>query len=147
MGKKKRIRSIAVCVFRRGDRIFVAEGYDSHKRETFYRPLGGGIKFGERAADTIHRELMEEIDAEVSDVRYLGTLENIFVYEGEPGHQIALVFDGRFNDPTMNDDEYTVEGREDNDLLFTATWKSLDFFRDGKAPLYPDGLLTLLENQ
>ena len=32
--KKRRIRPLALCVFRREDKIFVARGYDSHKDQT-----------------------------------------------------------------------------------------------------------------
>ena len=45
--KKNRIRPLAICVFLNNNRILVAEGYDPIKQQTFYRPLGGGIEFGE----------------------------------------------------------------------------------------------------
>jgi len=144
--KKKKIRPLALCVFRRGDKIFVAEGHDPAKNQTFYRPIGGGIEFGERAAETVAREVMEEINAEVADLVYIGTLENIFTYESNPGHEICLMFDGRFVDETLNADDYSVIGEDDGEVLFTATWKPLSFFRAGNAPLYPDGLLNLLDD-
>ena len=143
--KKKKIRPLALCVFRRGDKIFVAEGHDPANNKTFYRPIGGGIEFGERASETVAREVMEEINAEVADLVYIGTLENIFTYEGNPGHEICLMFDGRFVDETLNADDYSVIGVDDGEILFTATWKPLSFFREGHAPLYPDGLLQLLD--
>ena len=93
--KKKRIRPLAICVFRRNDRILVAEGYDSIKKQTFYRPLGGAIEFGERGEDTVRRELKEEINVEVGELHYIGTLENIFIFNGTPGHEIVIVYDGR----------------------------------------------------
>ena len=82
--KKKRIRPLALCVFRRGDKIFVSQGYNSRKDQTFFRPIGGKIEFGERAAEAVAREVQEEIGAEIADLKYLGTLENIFTYEGKP---------------------------------------------------------------
>ena len=100
--KKRRIRPLALCVFRREDKIFVSRGYDSHTGETFYRPIGGKIEFSERGAETVAREVREEIDAEVADLFYLGTLENIFFYEGAPHHEIIMIYDGRFCDPVMN---------------------------------------------
>jgi ADP-ribose pyrophosphatase YjhB (NUDIX family) len=71
------ILPLAICIFQNGDQIFVGEGYDPVKQETFYRPLGGGIEFGELAEETIHRELREEVGAEAVSVQYLFTLENI----------------------------------------------------------------------
>jgi len=85
------IRPLAICLFRHTDKILVSEEHDPSKGETFYRPLGGGIEFGEHSLDTIYRELMEEIGAEVKDLVYLGTLENIYVFNGIPGHEIVQV--------------------------------------------------------
>lgn len=146
MSKKHRIRPLALCVFRRGDSIFVAAGFDDLKQQRFFRPIGGGIEFGEYAVHALEREIREEINAEIADVRYLGTLENIFVYNGETGHEIVLMFDGRFVDDFRNHDDYTVQGRDDNRTLYTASWMALDYFRQGHAPLYPNGLLGLLDN-
>ncbi|MDP2995048.1 MAG: NUDIX domain-containing protein [Anaerolineales bacterium] len=84
--REEKIRQIAICVCRDGDRILVAEGHDSKKGQTFYRPLGGAIDFGERGAEAVRREFREEIAAELTDVRYVGMLENIFTYEGQRGH-------------------------------------------------------------
>ena len=143
--KKKRIRPLALCVFRRGDKIFVSRGYDAHKDETFYRPIGGRIEFGERGRDAVAREVREELNASLVDVAYLGALENIFSYEGRPGHEIVLIFDGRFQDPALNADDIQLTGRDGDAVLYTAGWKRLDFFRrDGAPPLYPPGLLELL---
>jgi ADP-ribose pyrophosphatase YjhB (NUDIX family) len=48
------------------------------------------IKFGQRSKDCIVREIREELQAEVKDLRHVGTIENIFEYEGELGHEIVL---------------------------------------------------------
>ena len=107
----------------------MSQGYDSRINQTFYRPIGGKIEFGERAADTVTREVREEISAEIADLAYLGTLENIFTYEGQPGHEIVMIYDGRFLDPAMNRDDVMVQGTDDGDILYEAGWKRLDFFR------------------
>lgn len=144
--KKRRIRPLALCVFRREDLIFVSRGYDSRKDESFYRPIGGRIEFGERGADALAREVREEINAAVCDLVYLGTLENIFTYEGKPHHEIVMIYDGCFRDPAMNLDDYTVAGVDDGEILYQACWKRLDYFRaDNAPPLYPAGLLNLLD--
>lgn len=142
----ERIRPLAICVFTQGDRILVAEGYDPVKRETFYRPLGGAIEFGERGSDTLTRELREELGAEVIDLRYLGTLENIFVFNGRPGHEIVLVYDGAFTDRALYQ-RRELKGREHDGSTFRAMWKARDEFRPGTAPVYPDGLLALIKDR
>ena len=141
-----RIRPLAICIFRNQDRILVAEGYDPVKKQTFYRPLGGRIEFGEWSYETICRELMEEIDVEVKrdSLRYLGTLENIFVFNGIPGHEIVMVYDGELCPPELYDQAVIVGKEVDIDEAFTAMWKSLDEIGVGKSILYPDGLLELL---
>jgi len=138
------IRPIAICVFRRNDSLFVFEGHDWVKGETFYRPLGGGIEFGEYGIQATAREIREEIGEEVANLRYLGTLENIFTCNGKPGHEIVQVYEGEFADRRMYERE-SMEGREDCGTPFKAMWKPLADFQRGHAPLYPDGLLQLLE--
>lgn len=138
------IRPLAICVFRYHDRILVARGHDPVKRETFYRPLGGGIEFGEYSEQTIHRELLEEIGAEVCELKYLGTLENIYVFNGTPGHEIVLVYDGTLKDSGLYEQSIIIGKEVDIDASFQASWKHIDEFRDGKLTLYPTGLLKLL---
>jgi len=142
--KKNKIRPLAICIFRNNDRILVAEGYDPVKKQTFYRPLGGAIEFGETSEETIHRELMEEIGAEVRDLKYLGTLENIFVFNGTPGHEIVQVYDGVLKDSGLYE-QAEVEGNEaDVGESFKAVWKKISDFVEGKSTLYPSGLLDLM---
>ena len=140
------IRPLAICVFRNRDRILVAEGYDPIKGETFYRPLGGGIEFGERSEEAICRELMEEIGVELMQdtLKYLGAVENIFTFNGSPGHEIVLIYDGALEDSGLYD-QAVILGKEANGEEIRAMWKNLDDFRAGKSTLYPDGLLEMLE--
>lgn len=138
------IRPIAICVFRHNGRILAAEGRDPLKRRTFYRPLGGAIEFGEYSADTIARELSEELGAAVVDIRYLGAIENVFTYDGQTGHEIVMVYDGAFADRSLYE-RPVIEGVEDNGLSFRAVWVKLADCDDPAAPpLYPTGLLKLL---
>jgi 8-oxo-dGTP pyrophosphatase MutT (NUDIX family) len=147
MSKKKRVRPLAICVFRHRDRILVMEGYDPVKKEYFYRPLGGGIEFGEPGAETICRELMEEINVEVDrqSLSYLGTLENIFVFNGEPGHEIVMIYDGALKEAGLYE-RAVIVGKEVDGEEFRAIWKNINEFGEGKSILYPTGLLEMLNN-
>ena len=141
------IRPIAVCVFRKDNRILVFEGYDPSERKTFYRPLGGGIEFGESSEETIQRELKEEINAEVKELHYLGTLENIYTFDGTPGHEIVQVYDGALKESGLYEQAVIVGHEADVDESFKAMWKRLNEFGAGKSILYPDGLLELLKSK
>jgi len=144
--KKQRIRPLAICVFRNQDRILVNQGYDPVKDQYFYRPLGGGIEFGEPSYETVCRELMEEIQVEVDreSLVYLGTIENIFHFNGIPGHEIVLIYDGRLK-PTGLYKQSVIIGHEANGEEILAEWKHIDEFGEGKAILYPTGLLEMLK--
>ena len=83
-----RIRTIVLGIFLHEDRLLVFRGDDPTRNVVFYRPLGGGIEFGEPSADAFVREIREELGAELTAVRYLGMLENIFTHAGKRGHEI-----------------------------------------------------------
>jgi 8-oxo-dGTP pyrophosphatase MutT (NUDIX family) len=140
-----KIRPLAICVFRSHNRILVNQGYDPLKSEYFYRPLGGGIEFGEPSRETVCRELLEELQVEVDQqsLEYLGALENIFIFNGTPSHEIVLVYDGRLKEAGLYDRSVIV-GKEANGEEIRAGWKDLADFGEGKASLYPTGLLEML---
>ena len=138
-----RIRVLSIAVFRAGDRILVARGRDPATGTDFYRPLGGGVEFGERAAEALAREIREELAAEIGDVRLLGVLENVFAYDGGPRHEVVFVHDARFRDPTLYDRE-ALAVVEPGAGWEPARWLPLAQFGDGAHRLVPDGLLALL---
>jgi ADP-ribose pyrophosphatase YjhB (NUDIX family) len=146
--KPGKVRPIALCVFRNDGRILVQEGFDRVKEQAFYRPLGGTIEFGELSQDTVVRELREELSVEVTQVRYLGTLENIFVLKGQMGHEIIMVYDGVLTDPSLYH-LTEITGYEDDSHPLKARWITLSDYHpqvvSTRPPLYPTGLYKLLE--
>lgn len=143
MSKKNKIRPIAICLFRHGDRILVVESTDRSTGQNFVRPAGGGIDFGETSLQAIAREIQEELDAEITQVRFLGVLESRFECHGEPGHEIVFVYDAVFADRRFYDQD-EIPGQEGDDK-FMAVWRSLGDLRTGRVRLVPEGLWTLLE--
>jgi 8-oxo-dGTP pyrophosphatase MutT (NUDIX family) len=141
--KSGKIRPLAIGIFLRNDDILVFEGYDPKKEQRFYRPLGGAIEFGEYGYQALIREMREEIGVEVKDIHYLGVCENILYYDGQPGHEIVLIYEGTLvGNAIYNQDSFT--GHEDDGSPMQVVWKSLAGFRRGEAPLYPHGLLDML---
>lgn len=142
--KPNTIRPIAICIIRNGESLLLFEGRDETKQETFYRPLGGSIEFGEYSIDTVRRELIEEIGVKIHNIRYRGFLENVFTYEGDQWHEIVIVYEAELSDTTFLE-KHVITGYEDDGSPFKVVWKTLGFFREASAPLYPEGLLELLE--
>ncbi len=65
----------------------------------FHRLVGGSVELGERSVDAMVREIGEELGTTLREPRLLGVLENQFVFEGEPGHEIVFVYAGELADP------------------------------------------------
>ncbi|MEI6529607.1 MAG: NUDIX domain-containing protein [Candidatus Falkowbacteria bacterium] len=106
---KKGIRPIAVAIIKNENKFFAGAGFDEDKKEKFYRLMGGGIKFRETALQALMREFKEEFAAELINIKLLGIAENIYVYNGEYGHEIAYVYEADFEDQGMYEDkEYPV---------------------------------------
>ena len=136
-----RIRVIAICIFRDAGRILLARGYDQAKSEYFRRPIGGEVEFGESAEEALAREVREELGLEVRTLHRLGVLENVFSYDGKPGHEVVFVFDARFTDETVySRDELPLH---EDVWDGAARWVELDALP--AEPLYPEGILGLLE--
>jgi ADP-ribose pyrophosphatase YjhB (NUDIX family) len=137
-----KIRTIVLGIFRHQDRLLVFEGSDPARDVVFYRPLGGGIEFGEYGHQALAREMQEELDAEVTDIRFLGTIQNIFSFRGRQGHEIVLLYEGRFAEPSFYERQ-TMTGN-DNGIPIEVSWKPLVDFENG-ALLVPRELLGFLK--
>jgi hypothetical protein len=78
-------------------------------------------------------------------VRFLGLLENLFTYNGAPGHELVLVFDATFAKP----DCYarpSLALREEG-WLGDATWVSPRELVERGIHLCPAGLASLIEHR
>lgn len=138
-----RIRPLALCIFHHDGKILVNEAHDPITEKPFFRPIGGGIEFGETSAQAIVREVDEELGLTITDVRLLGTLESLFTYAGKQGHEIVQVYDAKFVDASV----YALpqlNGHESNGAAFIAKWLPFTSFTD-EAPLVPVGLSDLLK--
>lgn len=138
------IRHLAICVFHHQGKILVNPFHDPVKQQSLFRPLGGGVEFGEKSIDAIAREIREELDVPIKHTRLLGTLESIFTYLGKPGHEVVQVYDAEFEDPRLYEKPW-LEGQESNGETFRAVWRdSAGLTREGV--LVPEGLHELLQS-
>ncbi|UOQ48575.1 NUDIX hydrolase [Gracilibacillus caseinilyticus] len=144
--QKRIIRPIVICIFSNQNSILVAEGFDSVKGDYFYRPIGGGMEFGESSADALVREITEEINQEITNLSYLGAVENFFTFNGDTGHEIVMVYDAQFVDQTIYHIE-SFEGIEDDGEKINLFWKPLSDFVEGRLRLVPEALMTLIQQK
>jgi 8-oxo-dGTP pyrophosphatase MutT (NUDIX family) len=138
MGFSSEIRVLALGLILDGSRTFVSQGYDSKKAQTYYRSLGGGVDFGETSAQALEREFQEELGTKLTNIRYLCCLENIFEFNGKPGHEIIQLYACDFLDRHF----YEIESMEFNEgkRKKIALWVDCDRFRSAELPLYPQGI-------
>ena len=135
------IRPIAIAIIRRGDEILVFKDHDKSRDHTYYRPLGGGIEFSEFAEDALKREFIEELNEELTDVRPLTVIENIFILEDQMRHELVFVYEASFLD---------LEAYRRNNLRIIddpdieVHWVPVEQFINHSLALYPRGLLDLI---
>lgn len=139
-----RVKAMVYLPNEAGTHHAVLRGHDPVGDRVFHRLIGGGVELGERAADAIVREVAEELHATLVEPRLLGVLENIFTFEGAPGHEVVFVFAGRLAEGVV----VPPEGGWYDDLgvPMWVEWRPLAHDpSDGALPLYPDGAEELLQ--
>ena len=143
MDQPNKIRVLALGLIRHGDRTFISEGYDPVKQQTFYRAMGGGVDFGETSYEALQREFQEEIQAELTNIKYLGCLENLFTFNGKQGHEILQVYQCDFVDPKFYQLEelFFAEGERKKKAL----WVDISRFKSGELKLVPEPFLEYLD--
>lgn len=142
MSSRDLIKPKAMAVFRRGTQILVNEVRESDGRLAGFRIPGGHVEFAEYSKNTITREIREELNAEIADVKLLGVLENVFTYLGQTGHEVIFVYAARFADEALYTQD-SLQAVEDNGTVFDLVWHDPNNLPED-ATLYPDGLLDLI---
>jgi len=142
MHAEGQIRVLALGLIKKGDRVFISQGYDPVKQKTFYRAMGGGVDFGETSLEALEREFQEEIQAKLTNISYLGCLENLFTFNGKQGHELLQVYQCDFADAKFYELESLVfaEGKRQK----TALWVDIALFKSGELLLVPEPFLALL---
>jgi 8-oxo-dGTP pyrophosphatase MutT (NUDIX family) len=139
----KRIRPIALGLIEHEGHIFVSGGEDAITHQPFYRFLGGGIEFGETSQAALMREFVEEIQAELTGVEYITCLDNIFIYNGKPKHELIQLFRAHFADAAF----YQLAERfrfVEGDRVTQAYWLKTERVFSGECRLVPESCLRFL---
>ena len=137
------IRAKVVCLLRNGERILLIRITDPHDGRAFLIPPGGGVEFGETLEQAVVREVEEELGLRIAAPKRLAMFENIFRYANKPEHELVFVYEADCDDAAMcARDEVIVT--ESNGHQFTARWYALADVVSSGLPLFPEGLIGLL---
>ena len=141
---RERVRVIAVGLLVRDGWVLAEEYAARGGRPAFLRVPGGGVAFGETAAEAVEREYAEELQADVAEVRLLAVTENIYDADGRRGHEIVHVFSLRSAalERLPRGNRLAVA---DSDT--TVGWYDLAALASGDLPLYPAQALGLARAQ
>lgn len=139
MHHANQIRVLALGLIRDGDRLFISEGYDPVKQQVFYRVMGGGVDFGETSYEALKREFQEEIQAELTNIQYLGCLENLFTFNGQQGHELLQLYQCDFVDQKFYqlEEMFFAEGERKKKAL----WVDINRFKSGELRIVPENFL------
>lgn len=137
------IRVIAIGLHWRDGLLLAAEVRDDTGEIKGVRPLGGGVEFGETWQQALTREFREELDIVVTISGAPLVMENIYVHEGEAGHEIVFIADVQFPDDAF-EGQKTVKFTEDSGVECIARWFDLNDLDNGEIYLFPTGLKELL---
>ena len=122
------------------EELLVARDYHPNG-ESFYYPLGGGVEFGEHSEDALHREFDEELGVSLSNVREVGTYEEVFTTDGQKQHEVWRVYEANIAEswPYEADEFSGYEAELDEEI--ECVWLSPTVFSEGKETLYPEPLV------
>ena len=79
------VRLIAIGIVRRGDELLLMAVRSDDGAIKGYRPLGGSIEFGERAAEALKREFVEELGLAITEPVLLTVIEISTRITARPG--------------------------------------------------------------
>ncbi|MCU4358736.1 NUDIX hydrolase [Acinetobacter ursingii] len=133
------IKAKALCIFRYENKSLLSFGYDPSKKEHYLRPIGGSIEFEETSLQAIEREVLEEINQQITHPKLLGVLENLFSFDGQQGHEVVFVYEAEFVDPTLYS-QTKINGYESDGSTYIAQWMTLQQLVSEQYPVYPKGI-------
>ncbi|MED4909743.1 NUDIX domain-containing protein [Brevibacillus centrosporus] len=145
ISQTQKYRASSLCIIWKEDSILL-EQFPEEEGVITFRPVGGTIEYGEDSKSGLIREVKEEINQDLTDVKLLGIIENIYDYYGDVGHEFDFIYEAKLCASDLYNREY-IEGYE-GENKFIAVWMPVTAFRDNPArKLVPDGLLELLTGQ
>lgn len=111
-------------------------------KEDHYALIGGRVEIGENSADTVKREISEELGKDIQITGYIATIENFFQTKNSKYHEIMFVHKIEFINEEDRKIEHTLNNIEGKDYL---QYEWLDLNKIDEYPLYPKAIKDILK--
>lgn len=99
-----------------------------------YALIGGRVEIGENSADTIKREIKEELGKDIEIQGYISTIENFFKMKDSKYHEIMFIYKIEFTNEEDKKIENTMKNIEGKEYL-QYEWIEID--RIDEYPILP----------
>lgn len=130
---RQAVRPVAIGLLRDGGRLLVAEVLQDDGAVKGWRPLGGGIEFGETAEAALKREFREELGVEAEITGSPTIFENLYEHAGHTGHEIIFAFPVAVADPAVTlRDRFQID---ENGQSIWVEWVAVERFEQGEVLL------------
>lgn len=107
-----------------------------------YALIGGRVKIGENSAETIKREIKEELGKDIEITGYIATIENFFEMKGSKYHEIMFVHKIEFVNEDDKNIEYIMKNTEGKEYL---QYEWLELSKIDKYKLLPETIKDILK--
>ncbi len=135
------MRPNSLVIISKDGKLLASKGVDNKTGKEFCRLLGGGIEFGETSLIAAQREFKEELGATLKNEKLLQVIENIFQYNGKPGHEITFLYKADLDEEKFYETEkLPILDKQDA----YAEWISIDEIKAGNITLYPKETINYL---
>ena len=111
-------------------------------KSNHYALIGGRVEIGENSADTIKREIKEELGKDIEIKGYIATVENFFKMKEAKYHEIMFVHKIEFTEKEDQKIEYTMKNIEGKDYL---QYEWIELKKIDEYPLLPEVIKEILK--
>lgn len=115
---RQRFQMRAGALIRKDDFLLIHRG----ETDAFWTVPGGRVEMGETGAETLEREIADElgVSSVAGPMRFM--IENFFEYEGRTGHEIGLYYDVRLTANFPFQTEEIVHRHHDSGVDLEFRW-------------------------
>jgi len=136
----QQIRVLSLALIKYQGKFLACAGFDKVRKIGHLRLLGGGVEFGENSVSALRREIQEELGLQIKKPKLLDIEENVFQFNGLPGHEIVFLYEVNFRSQRAYQSK--IFNILDSSQGHQAEWFSIKDL--GKRKIYPESAVKYL---